>query len=69
MVIQGKRLYPLVVLFIFLLASSAVAGQMTVFGPKDYEIQRWYLLISFDQFRVDQPGEGVVLISVNTPTR
>lgn len=69
MVIQGKRLYPLVVLSILLLASSAFAGQMTVFGPKDYEIQRWHLLISFDQFRVDQPGEGVVLISVNKPTR
>lgn len=56
----------LVFVFVAFPTPSSAQGQ-SVFGPKDYEIQKWHLLISFDQFGVDQPGQGVVLVSLNAP--
>src|SRR5210317_1080383 len=61
-------------LFIFLFLCSAFpslihADNQTVFGPKSFEIGRWHILASVNTFNVEDPGEGVVTITKNTPDK
>ena len=58
--------------FIFLFFFSAVpslvhAENQTVFGPRIFEIGRWHVLLSVHTFNVEDPGEGVITITKNTP--
>jgi len=61
-------------LFIFLFICSAFpslihADNQTVFGPKDFKIGKWHVHASFHTFNVEDPGEGVVTITKNTPDK
>ena len=61
-------------LFIFLFICSAFpslihADNQTVFGPKSYEIGKWHVHASIHTFNVEDPGEGVVTITKNTPDK
>jgi len=54
-------------LFIFSAIFSPVyANERTVFGPKDLRISRWHIHLSFHRFRVDDPRDGVIIITKNT---
>lgn len=65
-----KSLLFLAVLFMFsAISSSTYADDQTVFGPKDFKIKRWYIHLSFHRFRVDDPGDGVIFITKNTPNK
>ncbi|MBW2406922.1 MAG: hypothetical protein JRF17_06100, partial [Deltaproteobacteria bacterium] len=59
-------------LFIFLILCSVLpslihADNQTVFGPKSFEIGKWHVHTSIHSFTVEDPGEGVVTITKNTP--
>ncbi|MFH1672416.1 MAG: hypothetical protein ABIF87_03175 [Pseudomonadota bacterium] len=45
------------------------ADDQTVFGPKDLTINRWHIHLSFHKFRVDDPGDGIIVITKNTPSK
>ncbi|MCK4541357.1 MAG: RHS repeat protein [Spirochaetales bacterium] len=45
------------------------AEEQTVFGPSDFEISRWRIHFSAHRFSVDNPGEGVITITKNTPDK
>jgi RHS repeat-associated protein len=61
-------------LFIFLFIYSAFpslihADNQTVFGPKSFEIGTWHIHASVHKFNVEDPGEGVVTVTKNTPDK
>ena len=61
-------------LFIFLFICYAFpslihADNQTVFGPKFFEIGKWHVHASIHTFNVEDPGEGVVTITKNTPDK
>jgi RHS repeat-associated protein len=61
-------------LFILLFICSAFpslihADNQTVFGPKSFEIGNWHIHASVQKFNVEDPGEGFVTITKNTPDK
>jgi len=58
------------ILFILLPTSSLTyADDQSVFGPKDLTISRWYIHLSFHSFTVDEPGDGILVVTKNTPDK
>jgi len=54
---------------ISVVSSSASPIHPTLFGPKTFKI-RWYRFhLSFYRFKVNEPGNGVMTITKNTPER
>jgi len=66
-----KRIFYLsAILFILLPTSSLTyADDQSVFGPKDLTISRWYIHLSFHSFTVDEPGDGILVVTKNTPDK
>ena len=59
-----------IVLFIcFAFPSLIHADTQTVFGPKSCEIGNWHIHASVHTFNVEDPGEGVITITKNTPDK
>ena len=61
-------------LFIVLFICSAFpslihADNQTVFGPKSFEIGKWHVHASIHTFNAEDPGEGIVTITKNTPDK
>ncbi len=61
-------------LFIFLFICSALpswvhADNQTVFGPTSFEIGKWHVHASVQTFNVEDPGEGIVTVTKNTPDK
>ena len=57
----------LIFLFFSIIAPVAKTAEQTVFGPKDLEIGRWHLHLSRYSFSAENPGDGYITISKNTP--
>ena len=58
----------LLFLFVFSAISSLVhAENQTVFGPRVFEIGQWHVHFSVHTFDVEDPGEGIIRITKNTP--
>ena len=47
--------------------TPAHAQGQTVFGPEEMIIDKWFIHLSFHQFSADNPGEGVLFVTKNTP--
>jgi len=63
-----KALCLLALLFtLFPVASPIYAHNQTVFGPKDLTIRWWPIHLSFHRFTVDDPGDGFITITKNSP--
>ncbi|MBW2340553.1 MAG: hypothetical protein JRF50_09460 [Deltaproteobacteria bacterium] len=63
-----KTLCLFTVLFIlFTIASPTYAQDQSVFGPEDLTIKRWPIHLSFHDFTVDNPEDGVIFINKKTP--
>ncbi|MBN1843574.1 MAG: hypothetical protein JW883_15005 [Deltaproteobacteria bacterium] len=43
------------------------AEDQTVFGPSDFEIGSWHVHFSRHTFHLDDPGNGYIVITKNTP--
>ncbi|RZB33972.1 MAG: hypothetical protein SRB2_03365 [Desulfobacteraceae bacterium Eth-SRB2] len=61
-------------LFMFLFICFAFpslihADNQTVFGPKSFEIGKWHVHASVHTFNVEDPGEGIVTVTKNTPDK
>ena len=56
-------------LAVFSMAAKPVLAQETVLGPKDLKIGWFGIHFSFHRFTVDEPGEGTIIISKNTPEK
>jgi RHS repeat-associated protein len=61
-------------LFMFLFICSAFpslihADNQTVFGPKSFEIGKWHVHASVHTFNGEDPGEGIVTVTKNTPDK
>ena len=54
---------------LFTIASPIFAQDQSVLGPKDLTISWWRIHLSFHHFTVDDPGDGVILITKNTPEK
>jgi len=54
-------------LILLTLSSLTSAQDQTVFGPKDLTIRWWPIHLSFHRFTVDDPGDGLITITKNTP--
>ena len=48
-------------------SSSIHAGDQSVFGPKDFKLGRWHAHFSSHSFSLNDPGDGAVLVTKNTP--
>jgi hypothetical protein len=60
--------FPLVVFILFsLIAPITNASEQTLFGPKKLEIGGFRLHISRHSFSVQNPGDGLLTITKNTP--
>ena len=69
-VMTNKSIFsPLIIFFLLLsiIAPITYANEPAVFGPKDVEIGRFYFHFSRYSFSVQNPGDGVLSISKNTP--
>ena len=60
-------LFVMMILLVFSAASFA-EGQ-SVFGPKDFRIGRWHVHLSVHSFSVEAGGEGLLVITKNTPDK
>jgi len=56
-------------LILFTIPSPTSAQDQTIFGSKDLTIKWWPVHLSFHRFTVDDPGEGVIIITKNTPNK
>ena len=61
-------------LFILLFICSAFpslshADDQTLFGPKSFEIGKWHIHASVHTFHTEDPGEGLISITKNTPDK
>ena len=45
------------------------ADNQTVFGPRSFEIGKWHIHTSVHTFNVEDPGEGIVTVTKNTPDK
>jgi hypothetical protein len=63
----SRKLFCLFAILFSLSATTLTvhAGGQTVFGPNDFEIKRWRIHISLKKFRLDEPGEGRIIITNN----
>ena len=55
------------ILVFFCVFVPANAGAEIVFGPSNFEISNWHFHLSRHVFNVDDPGDGLIKISKNTP--
>jgi hypothetical protein len=62
-----KIIYLILGLAVFSVAAKPVLAQETVFGPEDLKIGWFRIHFSFHKFTIDDPGEGTIIISKNTP--
>ncbi len=62
-----KIIYLILGLAVFSVADKPVLAQETVFGPEDLKIGWFHIHFSFHKFTIDDPGEGTIIISKNTP--
>jgi RHS repeat-associated protein len=68
--ISRKLFYFLAFLFVFSIISSlGHANGQTVFGPKDCKIKLWHIHASSHSFKVNDPGDGLIIIAKNTPNK
>ncbi|MDH3558947.1 MAG: hypothetical protein OES18_24155, partial [Deltaproteobacteria bacterium] len=56
-------------LAVFSIVAKPVLAQETVLGPKDLRIGWFGIHSSWHKFTVDEPGEGTIIISKNTPEK
>jgi len=69
-IMPKKTLCLFTVLFsLFTIASPACAQDHTVFGPKGLTIRWWRMHLSFHHFTVDDPGDGLIIITKATPQK
>jgi PKD repeat protein len=54
-------------LAVFFIAATPVLAQETVLGPKDLKISWFRIHFSLHRFTVNEPGEGTIIITKNTP--
>ncbi|MBW1677497.1 MAG: hypothetical protein JRJ79_13065, partial [Deltaproteobacteria bacterium] len=65
-----KTLCLLFLLFILSPITSPIYAQdQTIFGPKDLTIRWWHMHFSFHHFTVYEPGDGLIIITKNTPQK
>ncbi|MEE9610183.1 MAG: hypothetical protein V3W19_02970, partial [Desulfatiglandales bacterium] len=64
-----KIIYIAFGLAVFAIAAKPVLAQETVLGPQDLKIRWFGIHFSFHRFTVDEPGEGTIIISKNTPEK
>ncbi len=64
-----KILFRFTILFIISAIAAPVYANQTVFGPKDLKIGRWHVHLSLHRFTVDDPSDGVLTITKNTPDK
>ena len=62
-----KIIFLILGLAVFSVAAKPVLAQETVFGPEDLKIGWFRIHSSFHKFTIDDPGEGIITISKNTP--
>ncbi|MBW2029265.1 MAG: RHS repeat protein [Deltaproteobacteria bacterium] len=48
---------------------SSFAGDLTLFGPREFRVKRFPLLFSIERFRVEEPGEATLRMTINSPVR
>ena len=58
-----------VLIILSAIAAPVCASSYTVFGPKDLIISKWHVHLSHHTFDVDDPGDGVIIITKNTPEK
>jgi len=69
-IMPRKTLCLFVLLFIlFTMASPTSAQDQTAFGPKGLTIRWWHIHLSFHRFTLDDPGDGLIIITKNTPEK
>lgn len=64
-----KIVFILLSLFLVLLVNMSFAGEATLFGPKELTINSWHFHVSSHRFTVDDPGEGLLTVTKNTPDK
>ncbi|MBW2027984.1 MAG: RHS repeat protein [Deltaproteobacteria bacterium] len=64
-----KPLFVLVALAIFVQASLAFPAVPTLFGPQEFTVKRFPLLFSMERFRVEEPGEATLSLTLNSSLR
>jgi hypothetical protein len=67
--VRRKFSYLFLLLAVFSLVAKPALAQETAFGPEDLRIGWFRLHLSFHKFRVEEPGEGTVIIKKNTPEK
>ena len=61
--------YVVLLLAILTFAAKPALAQENLFGPEDLGIGWLRIHLSFHKFTADEPGEGVIIISKNTPEK
>lgn len=65
-----KHFSILVILFIIsAITFQAYAADQILFGPKELTVTRWHFHVSIHRFKADDPGDGVIAITKNTPNK
>ncbi|MEJ2430700.1 MAG: NHL repeat-containing protein, partial [Deltaproteobacteria bacterium] len=67
--VRRKLSYVVLLLVIFTFAAKPVLAQETVFGPEGLRIGWFRIHLSFHKFMADESGEGIIIISKNTPEK
>jgi len=67
--VRRKLSYVALVLAVFSFVAKPAFAQETVFGPKDLKLGWFRIHLSFHKFTVEEPGEGTITISKNTPDK
>jgi len=57
------------VLFSIIHVPLAFSGELNLFGPREFRIRRFHVHFSMLRFRVDDPGEATMSITLNTPEK
>jgi len=66
--IQKQHVYTVVMLsVVFSFVFGAYAADQILFGPKELSISRWHFHLSMHRFKADDPGDGIIAITKNTP--
>ena len=64
-----KLSYVVMLWAVFAFAAKPALAQETVFGPEELRIGWLRTHLSFHKFTGDEPGEGIIIVSKNTPEK
>jgi len=66
-----RKMFRLFILLFIYLAFPLLshADNQTLFGPKSFEIGKWHIHASVHTFHAEDPGQGIITVSKNTPDK